>query len=109
MSNIESSNTSTEALPWTQGRRLKGDSGRRSPLNLRWGTALAYVPQIFSEILSIMINVHILLSYCYCISGKVHSNDDMTKTVIRNFGWYDFLPPPNPEPNLRLCMDVGAY
>ena len=32
--------------PSSQGRRLRGDSGGRSP-NLRWGDGAAYIPPIF--------------------------------------------------------------
>ena len=51
-----------------QGRRLRVDSPL---LNLRWGTALAYVLQYFGNTY-IIINVHVLLSYIFVIAFQAN-------------------------------------
>ena len=97
-----------------QGRRLRGAAvdGSPSPLNLRWVTALAYVPQ-YSEI--------------YMYTGKVglYFNDNMTicvcseKSKFRSKNGHSeiwlqkylhtlvglilfFTPSPNPWSSLRM-------
>lgn len=63
-----------------QGRRLRGDSRGRTvtdPKNLRWGTTLAYVHPIF-QTTTIFLTTGL---------GNSFQRDDLTKNVIRNFGW----------------------